>query len=471
MIKIKTLLTSLLLISNTALFSAPTPAGSVLENQVLISYQDALGNTYTAESNVINITIRAVQAAELSEVSGTVQEVAAIPHAEVDSVHRLQNRGNVTSTYQLTAANVQASQPKSAKVQLRNGEAGDTIDAEQLLIFHDKNGNGIVDPDEAAPITEITLAAGESANLIVRSTLPEVVTNEDRLDVTLQAKDKDNGAVTTSVNQVKLTFTDSNTSDLIIWHEADGGNCHAYKVIGSSQPISWTDAKSAADKAIYRRIPGHLLSINNAIEQMFIYSIIDRYNLSYWLGLSRDEASGSAYKWDTNEALTYTNWGVGEPTLGAQRYIMMWHGGHGKWYDKSNNADGTVKHYVIEFDTECGQPKIDIQLSSARDIDCDNQADSDFGLIKLAEMESGQCAIMDIVAVNDSGTAAKNMDLHHDLPSYVTYQAGSLQMCKGAGCSLVSGGSIIAEENKILFEVGDMGLGEEAHARFGVKID
>ncbi len=493
--KIKKHLISLLFLAsaNTVALSAESaPGGSLLRNQVTISFQDIAGNSYTTVSNVVDITIREVQAATLTEVSGTVQEVAAIPQAEVDSVHRLQNTGNVSSTYQLTAANVTATGAKSALTKSHNKVSAskqilakslaqpDTINADVIQIFHDNNANGQVDVNETTPITEITLVAGETANLIVRSQLPDTVTEDDRLDVTLQAQDKDNGAVTTSINQVYLTFTESNAGKLLIWNEAEGGNCHAYKIVAAAQAISWTQAKSEADRLIYRGVPGHLVSITSGIEQQFIYSLINRFSQSYWMGLSRPEHTAGSYQWVTGEALSYGNWGVSEPSLGTQHYALMWHGGEGKWYDKGNQGDGIVRHYIVEFDADCGHPKIDIQLTAAKDLNCDDNPDSDFGMIKLSEMEGGQCVMMDIAAINDSGTAAKNVQLFHELKPYTSYRAESLSLCKGVGCQLITktpasadadGGEILENEGKLVFSVGDLELNEQAHARFSVKID
>jgi len=475
--KIIPLLSFLFLLSNSqSAVSAPTPAGSILENQVIVTYQDALGKLHTAASNIISITIRKVQAATLTEVSGMEQKVAAIPNMEVDSVHRLQNTGNVRSTYQLTAENVtssttQGASKRIARLQLRSESVTDTIDAEQMLIFYDKNNNGIVDADEATPITEITLEAGEKANLIVRSMLPKLVKKDDRLDVTLQAKDKDNEVIITSKNWIKLTLTDSNTSDLTLWSEKEGGNCHAYKVIGSTQSLRWTDAKAQADRSLYRGIRGHLVSITDQPEQDFLCKITSRNSVSYWIGLSRSELLSSPYEWNTAEKFSYKNWGLNEPSLGSQRYIMMWHGGKGQWYDKPNDGGGTISHYIIEFDMQCQQPKINVQLFGAKDLDCDAKAESDFGTLRLSEMESGQCAIMDIIGVNDSGVIAKKIQLHHQLQDFMSYQQGSLKMCRGERCTLAANGDINEDENRLLFNVGDMGLNAQVHARFGVKID
>lgn len=473
--KIIPLFSFLFLLSSTQnALCAPTPAGSILENQVIVSYQDALGNTHTTKSNIISITIRKVQAATLTEVAGMEQKVAAIPNMEVDSVHRLQNTGNVRSTYQLTTENVKSAQaaPKRiAGLALRSNSVADTIDAQQMLIFHDKNNNGIVDADEATAITEITLDPDEKVNLIVRSKLPKLVKKDDRLDITLQAKDKDNETVVTSRNWIKLILTDSNTSDLTLWSEKEGGNCHAYKVIGSSQSLSWTDAKAKADRSLYRGIRGHLVSIADQPEQDFLCKITSTNSVSYWIGLSRSETLNSQYEWNTDEAFSYTNWGLNEPSLGIQNYIMMWHGGKGRWYDKPNDGGGTVSHYIIEFDMQCKLPKINLQLFGAKDLNCDQKADTDFGTLRLTEMESGQCAIMDIVGVNDSGVMAKNIKLHHQLEDFMSYQQGSLKMCRGDRCTLAPQGEINADENRILFNVGEMGLNAQVHARFGVKID
>jgi hypothetical protein len=71
------------------------------------------------------------------------------------------------------------------------------------------------------------------------------------------------------------------------------------------------DAFAAQDFAA--AVGGHLVTINDGGEADFIdasfnFSGVDEY----WIGLS-DAANEGAFAWDNGEALTYTDWGPGEP--------------------------------------------------------------------------------------------------------------------------------------------------------------
>jgi hypothetical protein len=94
-----------LTMTNIAVAVPHAAAGSIIQNQVVATYKDALGNVYTNASNIVNITIREVNSAKLTNTSGETQTVANTPNSLVYSVYTLQNTGNTTDTYDLTAVN------------------------------------------------------------------------------------------------------------------------------------------------------------------------------------------------------------------------------------------------------------------------------------------------------------------------------------------------------------------------------
>ena len=76
-------------------------------------------------------------------------------------------------------------------------------------------------------------------------------------------------------------------------------NNHAYKKIECN---SWEDAKAKAEEE-----NAYLVAINDEAEQKWIESLF-RDRKFYWIGL-HPPTKGNAWKWNSGEPLTYTNWG------------------------------------------------------------------------------------------------------------------------------------------------------------------
>jgi hypothetical protein len=180
-----------IMMTNTAVAIPHAPAGTIIQNQVIATYKDIHNNTYTNESNIVKITIRKVNSVTLTNTSGETQTVGNTPNSLVYSVHTLQNTGNTTDTYDLSAI---------------NEATGDTLDAAEILIYEDKNGNGQLDDNEKTPITSIKLASDASVKLIVRSKLPATVGNDDTLNIKVTASSQKDSAVN-ATNLVKINFS------------------------------------------------------------------------------------------------------------------------------------------------------------------------------------------------------------------------------------------------------------------------
>lgn len=131
---------------STAHAAAPA-AGTNISNVASASYTDSTGNPKTVTSNIVTTTVLAVGSFTLT----ADRTATANSDSLVSLSHTLTNTGNGTDTFSLTAANV------------ANG-SGDDYDFSNIKIYLDANKDGI--PDGAA-ITSVTLAAGESVNLIV----------------------------------------------------------------------------------------------------------------------------------------------------------------------------------------------------------------------------------------------------------------------------------------------------------------
>lgn len=162
--------TSLLLgglsVATTSTAIAATAAGTQIKNLATVTYEDAAGNIYSAQSNEAVVTVAQVYFATL----GTDIDTTAAPGQTVYLPYVLSNTGNGSDIFEISVAD--------------DMSTVDTIDADNLSIYHDRNGNGQPDSGEPA-ITELTLAAGEDASLVVAVQVPTTATDIDTLGVTL----------------------------------------------------------------------------------------------------------------------------------------------------------------------------------------------------------------------------------------------------------------------------------------------
>src|SRR5262245_50285327 len=84
-------------------------------------------------------------------------------------------------------------------------------------------------------------------------------------------------------------------------------NGHSYYLLAQA---NWTDSEAAAVV-----LGGHLVTINDAAENDFIYaafSDFDGAQRGLWIGLTDQEIEGD-FAWASGEALNYTDWGLSEP--------------------------------------------------------------------------------------------------------------------------------------------------------------
>lgn len=161
------------------------------------------------------------------------------------------------------------------------------------------------------------------------------------------------------------------------------GNGHHYEIVQTT--VSWDQAKLAAEAASYLGVQGHLVTIENANEDNFVYFVLNNGSTlgNSWLGLYQDmsdvgysEPMGG-WKWVTGEPLTYSNWYANEPNNGggAEHWAGYWP--NDKWNDYSL-SDGAVASYVIEYDTAAATPYCD-SLSTATGCPCGNLASGSSG--------------------------------------------------------------------------------------------
>ncbi len=150
---------------------AATPAGTVIRNLATVTYEDAAGNPYSANSAEAVVTVAQVYSATL----GVDNNVNAVANQIVYLPYVLTNTGNGADIFDLSAIN--------------GITGGDSIDSSNITIYHDQNGDG--QPTGSEPVvSSLTLPAdvNNSANLVVAVVVPNNATDGQTLGITLSAQ-------------------------------------------------------------------------------------------------------------------------------------------------------------------------------------------------------------------------------------------------------------------------------------------
>ena len=184
---------------------AATAAGTQIKNLATVTYEDAAGNVYSAQSNEAVITVAQVYSATL----GVDVDAPASPGQTVYLPFVLTNTGNGTDVFDLLAAN--------------GITGGDTIDSPNITIFEDTNGSGEPDAGEPA-VTQLTLAASEIVNLVVAVQVPATATAGQTLGVTLTAQAQNGTGAAVAQSVTDLTTGGGRdgldgTNDRRVWKE------------------------------------------------------------------------------------------------------------------------------------------------------------------------------------------------------------------------------------------------------------
>lgn len=208
---------SIALVAGSAAFissahAAAPAAGTNISNIASASYTDSTGNTKTVSSNIVTTTVLPV--ASFTLIADRTANANA--NNQVSLSHTLTNTGNGSDTFTVSVADVAAS------------ANADQYDFSNLKVYLDSNKDGT--PDSQTPVTSVTLAAGESVNLIVQATTPTTgagggalsagdlgkltITAQSTLDSTLTATNTDtvkitSGAVISVIKSASVTAIDA----------------------------------------------------------------------------------------------------------------------------------------------------------------------------------------------------------------------------------------------------------------------
>lgn len=151
---------------------AATAAGTSIKNLATVTYEDAAGNVYSAQSNEAVVTVAQVYSATIGQdltVDGAPGQPVYLPFV-------LENTGNGTDTFALSAAD--------------GITGGDLIDADSIKIYEDVNGDGQASSGEPE-ISAISLTANAPGNIksiVVEVLVPSTAQAGDTLGVTLTAE-------------------------------------------------------------------------------------------------------------------------------------------------------------------------------------------------------------------------------------------------------------------------------------------
>ena len=168
------------------------------------------------------------------------------------------------------------------------------------------------------------------------------------------------------------TYTGIARGEYVIWNVTDGGNGHAYGLIGNyNDPLqlqrwSWQDSKLMAEAMEYEGLWGHLVTITSAAESQFLIDTFhEKSPWPTWIGLTDSKEFGGfesfeqphpqvdGWRWVTGEAVTFTNWYPGclDEYRAGEDFVVMgsqW-GDHHMWNDVQSGAGGHAPFFV-EFE-------------------------------------------------------------------------------------------------------------------------
>jgi len=224
-----------LLVSAAA--QAQTPAGTTIQNQASATFQDLLGNTYTTTSNQVTTIVLPVYGVSiLPDDSGENPPVApamsqtAIPGQTVYFSYNLTNTGNDADTYTIEPLFDGANSTMILGIGV-------------FTIYHDVNGNGVLDGGEpaisagGAPGNIGPINMGITVNLLVSYQVPPTAAAGEIAYVGVQGTsngdpvqvDTRNYHLTTVVSDAALTASMSGLPANV-----DPGNAVTYTISGAN---------------------------------------------------------------------------------------------------------------------------------------------------------------------------------------------------------------------------------------------
>lgn len=182
--------------------AAVAPAGNNITNQATVTYEDLAGNSLTALSNNVNVTVAQIYASTLEQdnLTGGSGNTAAAG-STVSFSHTITNNGNGLETYQITLANVGGSSNYQSVTAALDGSIGAAC----------SGNNGQIDSGETTlatvaggSIATITVPAGQKACIAIQGVIPGTATTSDiyEVDVIVNAQEDTAGTFVDAVDDL-----------------------------------------------------------------------------------------------------------------------------------------------------------------------------------------------------------------------------------------------------------------------------
>jgi uncharacterized repeat protein (TIGR01451 family) len=193
-----------------AAHAAAPAAGVSISNIAVANYTDATGAPQTVNSNEVRTTVLQVASFTLeADRTATVN-----PNGQVALSHTLTNTGNGADSFTIDLVNL----------------GGDDIDLNGIAVYVDANGDGVADNTTNLIGQTVTVAAGQSVNLIVVGTAPIDATTGEEAQLTISATsvfapavtDANTDTVTITGNAVvnvtkSASVTTANVGDTVVY--------------------------------------------------------------------------------------------------------------------------------------------------------------------------------------------------------------------------------------------------------------
>jgi hypothetical protein len=131
-------------------------------------------------------------------------------------------------------------------------------------------------------------------------------------------------------------------------------NGHYYDWVNHGSAIDWDSARLAAQASSHNGLAGHLLTVNDVSEHIFIANNMLQQG---WIGAYQDTTDpsysepGGGFFWVTGEPLGFFQpWNPGEPNHGNgnEDYVELTTGGG--WNDAELSGGGFISGYFVEYE-------------------------------------------------------------------------------------------------------------------------
>ncbi|MBF0123757.1 MAG: VCBS repeat-containing protein [Magnetococcales bacterium] len=240
-----------------------------------------------------------------------------------------------------------------------------------LVLFDDKDNDGVIDSGEALTTTSLTAATWSadislaSGSHAIKAVQTDVAGNSSTAST----------ALSVTIGQIYTVISINNF------------NGHTYKLVHTSEDISWTDAKNQAEA-----MGGYLATITSSEENKFISSLYNDSSSYYWLGGYQPNPGvgepNGGWAWVTGESWSYTNWYSGPhsqpdndggtehflqavgPSIGFYSSVWGQNSDGYLWNDVSNNS--SVKNFILEIGSAFPYVPVSLDLAAADDTGTSN---------------------------------------------------------------------------------------------------